>query len=142
MYHIDCHGISPVPEKVQTIPQPQSQCQLRRFIGLVNFYHQFLPHCANLMQPLHSLLQGKSQSLTWMDEAAATFNATKDILANASLLDYPTLDAPTCLMTDASDMTVGAVLQQNIKDTWQPISFSYKMTPAETHYSIHLIVNC
>ena len=88
------------------------------------------------MQPLHSLIKGKSQTLTWTDEATASFNATKDALANASLLAYPTPDAPTCLMTDASDTAVGAVLQQNINGTWQPISFfSRKMTPAESRYS-------
>ena len=38
-------------------------------------------------------------------------------------------------MTDASDIAVGAVLQQNINGTWQPISFSRKMTPAESRYS-------
>ena len=60
----------------------------------------------------------------------------KEALANASLLFYPTPDAPTCLITDASDMAVGAVLQQHIQGTWHPISFfSHKMTPAETRYS-------
>ena len=88
------------------------------------------------MQPFISLLKGKSQSLTWTDDATASFNTTKDARANASLLAYPIPDAPTCLMTDASDMAVGAVLQQNVNGTWQPISFfSRKMTPAETHYS-------
>ena len=38
-------------------------------------------------------------------------------------------------MTDASDTAVGAVLQQYINGTWRPISFSRKMTPAETRYS-------
>ena len=40
-HHIDCHSISPLPQKVQAVqdfPQPESQCQLCRFIGLVNFY--------------------------------------------------------------------------------------------------------
>ena len=138
-HHIDRHGISPVPEKVQVIrdfPQPQSQRQLRRFIGLVNFYHRFLPHCAELMLPLHSLLKGKSKSITWTDAATTSFNATKEALAKASLLTYPTLDAPTCLTTDASDTAVGAVLQQNVCGTWTPISFfSRKLTPAETRYS-------
>ena len=138
-HHIDRHGIAPLPEKVQAVrdfPQPQSQRQLRRFIGLVNFYHRFLPHCADLMQPLHSLLKGKTQSLTWTEEAVAAFNATKQALANASLLAYPSPDAPTCLMTDASDTAVGAVLQQYINNIWHPISFfSRKMTPAETRYS-------
>ena len=83
-HHIDPHGISPLLEKVQAVrdfPQPQSQRQLRRFIGLVNFYHRFLLHCANLMHPLHSLLssagKAKSQNLTWTDTAVASFNDTK-----------------------------------------------------------------
>ena len=141
-HHIDRHGITPLPEKVQAVrdfPQPHSQRQLRRFIGLVNFYHRFLPHCAELMNPLHSLLASakpKSQALTWSDTAQAAFNATKDTLAKASLLSYPTTDAPTCLMTDASDTGVGAVLQQHFNGTWHPIAFfSKKMSPAETRYS-------
>ena len=96
----------------------------------------FLPHCAQLMRPLHSLLskgKSKSQSLTWTDEAVASFNTTKDSLANASLLSYPQSDAPTCLMTDASDTAVGAVLQQHINSTWRPtLFFSRKMTRYST----------
>ena len=75
------------------------------------------------MQPLHTLLskgKSKSQSLTWTDPALTAFNATKEALANASLLSYPQSDAP---MTDASDTAVGAVLQQNIDNTWRPIAF-------------------
>ncbi len=141
-HHINQQGISPLPEKVQAVqdfPQPQTQRQLRRFTGMVNFYHRFLPHAAELMQPLHSLLlagKPKSQTLTWTDTALTSFNATKDALAKASLLSYPAPDAPTCLMTDASDTAVGAVLQQHINGSWHPISFfSKKMTPAETRYS-------
>ena len=142
-HHIDYHGMSPVPEKVKAVkdfPQPQTQCQLRRFIGIVNFHHCFLPHCAELMQPLHSLLKGKSQSLsdTWTEAVTNSCQATKDALANlpAFLLTYPTPNAPTCLMTDASDTAVGAVLQQHKSGTWKPISFfSRKLTPAETRYS-------
>ena len=58
-HHINHHGITPLPEKVQAIrdfPQPQSQRQLRRFVRLVNCYHRFLPHCSELMQLLHAML--------------------------------------------------------------------------------------
>ena len=135
-------GITPLPEKVQAVrdfPEPQTQRQLRQFIGLVNFYHRFLPHCANLMQPLHALLiasKPKSQPINWNDDALAAFNATKEALANASLLYYPAAAAPTCLVTDASNTAVGAVLQQYVNGAWHPISFfSRKMKPAETRYS-------
>ena len=140
-YHISRHGIAPLSDKVQAIqdfPQPQSQRQLRQFIGMVNFYHRFVPHCAALMQPLHSLLHSakKAQPLDWNDAALAAFKATKDALANATLLAYPQLEAPTCVMTDASDTAVGAVLQQCINGTWQPIAFfSRRMKPVEMRYS-------
>ena len=138
-HHIDQHGISPLQEKVRAarnFPQPSSQRKLRDFMGLVNFYHRFIPHCAELMQPLHALLANKTQTIAWNDAAVSSFNATKDALAKATLLSYPKRDAPTCLMTDASDTAVGAVLQQLLYGTWQPISFfSKKLRPAETRYS-------
>ena len=83
-----------------------SQWQLQRFIGLVNFYRHFIPCCAELLQPLHALLNSKSklQKLTWNEEAAAAFTATKEALANATILYYPKPDAPTCLLTDTSNM--------------------------------------
>lgn len=74
-----------------------------------------------MMQPLHALLTSstsKSQTLIWNDTALAAFNATKEALANASLLTYPTAEAPTGLMTDASNTAVGAVLQQYVDGTW------------------------
>ena len=131
-----------MPEKVQAVldfPQSQTQHQLCQFTGLVNFYHRFLPHCADLMQPLLALLtwaKTKSQTLNWNDDALAAFIATKEALAQASLLSYPKAHAPTCLMTDASNAAVGAVLHQYVDGSWHPISlFSRKMTPAETRYS-------
>lgn len=48
----------------------------------------------------------------------------------------PSLMPPTCIITDASNVAVGAVLQQCINDMWSPIAyFSKKLRPAETHYS-------
>lgn len=62
------------------------------------------------------------------------------MLANATLLTHPKPDAPTCIITDASDTAVGAVLQQCIADVWCPISFfSRKLKPAETRYSTELL---
>ncbi len=139
---INQHGISPLLDKVRVIrdfPLPKSDQQLRQFMGLVNFYHRFLPHGAELMHPLHELLPNRkstSATLNWSEDAIAAFNATKDALANATLLSYPRPDAPTSVMTDASDLAVGAVLQQYSNGTWHPISFfSKKMKPAETRYS-------
>ncbi len=57
-------------------------------------------------------------------------------MASATLLSYLRPDAPTCLMTDASDLAVGAVLHQYSNGTCHPISFfSKKMKPAGIRYS-------
>ena len=92
-------------EKVKAVndfPQLQTARQLRRFMELVIFYHHFIPHCAELMQPLHSLLKGKSQKITWTDAATTSFLATKAALANASL-QPPTLDFVAIAATQATD---------------------------------------
>ena len=52
---IDKNRIHPLPEKVKSImdyPAPMSLRKLREFLCLINFYRRFLPHCAEIAQPL------------------------------------------------------------------------------------------
>ena len=141
-HRVDACGIAPLEEKVRVIrefPKPTTQRKLREFLGLVNFYHRFLPNCAATLDPLNQLLKTPPESkkdLIWSDESSAAFNDIKHALANASLLTHPKLNAPTSIMSDASDKAVGAVLQQLIGSEWRPISyFSRKLRPPETRYS-------
>ena len=141
-HRVDTCGIAPLEEKVQVIrefPKPTTQRKLREFLGLINFYHRFLPNCAATLDPLNQLLKTPPESkkdMIWSDESSAAFNDIKQALANASLLTHPKLNAPTSIMSDASDKAVGAVLQQFIGSEWRPISyFSRKLRPPETRYS-------
>ena len=142
-HSVSSQGIAPLPEKVQVVrnlPTPQSQRKLGQFVGMVNFYHRFIPRCAELMQPLHALMDTKSQSIEWSDTALTAFSSIKDALANATLLSYPQADTPISLVTDASDIGVGAVLQQHVHGHRQPISFfSRKLTPTQARYSTELL---
>ena len=59
---IDEQGITPVPEKVTAIQnflQPTSLRQLRRFLGLVNYYRRFIPGYSRILTPLTNMLQQK-----------------------------------------------------------------------------------
>ena len=141
-HHVSAAGICPLEDKVQVVrdfPLPTTQRKLREFIGLVNFYRRFIPHCATIIQPLNSLLQRTkwpSDTPPWTDTTTAAFSAIKNALADASLLCHPTPDAPTSIITDASDVAVGAVLQQYINGQWCPLAFFSKaLKPAETRYS-------
>ena len=141
-HRVSAKGIRPLDEKVQSVrhfPQPMSVRKLRVFLGLINFHHRFIPNCAAILQPLNRLLRvtgRKARHLPWDEQAATAFTAIKEALANATLLTHPKPHAPTHIMTDASDFAVGAVLQQEIGDAWQPVAFfSKKLRPAEMRYS-------
>ena len=57
-------------------------------------------------------------------------------MAKATLLVHPVPDAPLIIATDASDNAVGAVLQQWVGSTWQPLAFfSKKLQSAERKYN-------
>ena len=128
-HHIDCDGIHLLDSKVQVIrdfPPPKSHRKLREFLGLVNFYRRFLPHAADLLYPLTQLLgdcSSGTKEVKWTETTQAAFNAIKDALATATLLVHPQPNAQLAIMTDASDVAVGTVLQQHVNGQWQPISY-------------------
>jgi len=77
-----------------------------------------------------------SRTLQWNSAATSSFQEIKDALANATLLVHPKPDAPINVMSDASDIAIGAVLQQYLEGKWCPLSyFSRKLSPTEQHYS-------
>ena len=53
------------------------------------------------------------------------------------MLVYPSMQAPTALTTDASDIGVGTVLEQHIEGKWKSLAFfSCRFRPPETKYSM------
>ena len=138
-HHISSSGISLLPERVEAITQlqqPTTIKELQEFVGMVNFYRRFLPSAAQTMLPLFEALTGKPKTLVWNPAMTTAFQDTKKSLAEATLLAHPHPDAPTSLTTDASDMAIGAVLQQRVDDMWVPLAFfSKKLRPPERKYS-------
>ncbi len=66
----------------------------------------------------------------------SAFNLTKEALANATMLAHPHTDAPTTITVDASGVGEGAVLEQLIHESWQPLAFFIRqLRPAEKKYS-------
>jgi transposase InsO family protein len=141
-HYVDSTGVTPLPEKVKAIQEfalPATRKALRRFLGMINFYHRFIPHCASHLLPLNAMLAGQASEravLEWSDDAKAAFERIKTILAEATLLAHPDPTARISLVTDASDVAAGAVVQQYVTDTWQPLAFfSRKFNEAQKKYS-------
>ena len=120
-HRVSAAGISPLPQKVMAIkefPQPSTPRKLREFLGMVNYYHRFIPRAAHALAPLNDLLKGTKKTSTkplqWSHEAEAAFHTIKASLADITLLAHPSHNAPTILTTDTSSEAVGAVLQLEI----------------------------
>ena len=53
-HHISAAGIKPLEDRVTTIrdfQRPETKKQLKRFLGLINFYRRFVPQTAALLAP-------------------------------------------------------------------------------------------
>ena len=85
-HHVTPTGVTPLPQQLQTIrdfPKPTTLRKLRKFLGLVNFYHRFIPRCATIMTPLNSMLKStapNNRELKWTDTATTAFQEIKDAL--------------------------------------------------------------
>lgn len=145
---VDQNGIAPEPEKVKAIRQtelPKTTSGLRRFLGMVNFYRRFIPHAADTMSPLNELLKSKEKDVKWSDRSRQAFEETKAAIADAALLHHPQPGGRLILLTDASDVAVGAALNEApdgkegdplVADRLRPLSFfSRKLSSPGQKYS-------
>ena len=74
----------------------------------------------------------------WDDAEAKNFTALKVELATAPVLRLPDFEKQFVVMTDASDVAVGAILKQNFGSGLQPIAFaSGKLNATEIRYSAY-----
>ena len=132
-------GILPLPDRVaalQTYPVPENKAALQRFLGMVNYYHRFLPKIAGQLHPLHVASAVRGQAIEWSTDCQEAFEKAKSALANATLLHHPRPDAPTSITTDASGTSIGGQIEQLQAGLWKPIAFfSRKLSPAETKYA-------
>ena len=138
-HHLNAKGVSPLPSKVAAVsrfPKPSTVKGLQEFLGMVNYYHRFIPHLAATLAPLYEVLKGKPKKLQWGPAQEQAFTKAKDALASASLLAFPSPGAALQLTTDASNIAVGAVLEQLVDGLPRPLAFfSRKLSLTEARYS-------
>ena len=133
-YWITRDGIQPVTKKVdaiQNIAAPKTKKELRRFIGLVNYYRDMWIRRSHLLAPL-AALTSKTKKWKWGAEEQEAFNQMKKVISKETLLAYPDFNEEFVIHTDASHTQLGAVISQKGK----PIAFySRKLKPEQTRYT-------
>ena len=143
-FHVNSEGISPDEDKVTAIkdfPRPKTLRELQQFLGLVNFLRRFLQGAGSTLIPLTKLLGNSNKrkpnsALKWNEDAETAFIKIKNDVANATLLAHPKSYCPLRLITDASNIGTGAILQQHSSDEWLTLGFfSHAFRGAELNYS-------
>ena len=133
-YWITRRGIQPVAKKVQAIQniaEPKNKKELRRFIGLVNYYRDMWIRRSHLLAPL-ARLTSKTVKWKWGETESKAFNDMKRVISAETLLAYPDFNDEFVIHTDASHTQLGAVIAQKGK----PIAFySRKLKPEQTRYT-------
>jgi hypothetical protein len=141
-HYIDKDGIHTDPEKIRGIqdwPTPKSKKELQRFIGVVIYHAQFLPHLATITSPLSDLIS--QEVFEWHPIHEEAFKQVKRLAENTPILrplDYESPD-PIYLFTDASQVGAGAWVGQGpTPQTAQPAAFhSRKFQTSQLHYPVH-----
>nr|XP_016502727.1 PREDICTED: uncharacterized mitochondrial protein AtMg00860-like [Nicotiana tabacum] len=82
---------------------------LRAFLGLCNFYWQFVKKYSLIAVPLIELLK-KVMPWDWGPRRAEDFDALKVAMSSRPVLALPDLAKPFEIQTDASDYALGRVL--------------------------------
>ena len=78
-------------EKIAAIkgtPSPKNVAELRSYLGLLNYYGNFIPSLSTLLQPLHELLR-KGVKWAWTEECEKAFVRSKsELVADKVLVSY------------------------------------------------------
>ena len=143
-HKVNQEGVAPLESKVTAIQnflRPSNMKQLRRFLGMLNYYRRIIPAAAATLQPLNRMLSPRKysrQTLRWNEEAEDALSAIKIKLVSATLLAFPVLSAEIPLVVvDASISAVGGVLQQVIDGHAKQLAFFSKtFNSAQVNYSV------
>ena len=141
-HEISSEGVSMDPAKLESIlewAQPCSGKELQSFLGLANYYRDFIPKFSYLTAPLSRLLR-KDQPWNFDSDCVRSFKALKEAFAKNVVLLQPDREEAFYLECDASDYALGAVLEQRDERTgrMRPVAFySRKFTAPELNYEIH-----
>ena len=131
-------GVSVAQEKYQAIasyPTPTSTKAVRSFLGFVGYYRSHIKNFAKLAEPLHAMSR-KGARFEWTTQCDTAFRQLKEGLLQSTALAYPDFDQEFQIKTDASDIAIGGVLEQEMNG--EPVIIecaSRVLSAAERNYS-------
>ncbi|XP_049868122.1 uncharacterized protein K02A2.6-like [Pectinophora gossypiella] len=138
-YVIDADGLHTEISKVDAVintPTPTTQKQLRAFLGLINYYGNFLFNLSDTLAPLYDLLK-REKDFQWNEHCDKAFSNVKKALQSAPVLAHYNPTLATTVSSDASPRALGAVLSQRGADGCERpvVHASRTLAAAERNYA-------
>src|SRR5688572_11466410 len=90
-YWIIRNGITPITKKVEAIfklTPPTKKKQLKKFIGIINYYRDLWLQRSHLLAPLITLTS-ENMKWKWAEEHQNAFDKMKRVMSREVLLAYP-----------------------------------------------------
>ena len=116
--------------------------EVKRFLGLVNFYRRHLQNMEVICRPLTALTKkdkqtGQPVTFEWSTECEETFQKIKEMLISSPVLVPPDLDR-LFLWVNACEEGFGAILEQTSEDGLRhPVAYASRATnDAEMKYPL------
>jgi len=134
-------GIEIEKEKVDRVlswPEPRNMKDVRKFLGLTNYYRGFIKDFAQVARPMNMLMR-KDVKWRWEGEEQAAFDKLKKAFIMRPVLAAPDLDKEFRVEADASNYATGGVLSIKCSnDLWRLVAFiSKSLSDTERNYKIH-----
>ena len=88
-----------------------SKCvkDVQKFLGLANYYYQFIEGFTSIARPLHNMVK-KDKKWDWMEKQEKAFKELKEKFTKEVVLAIPDLDKKMRMEVDASDYATGGVM--------------------------------
>ena len=105
-------------EKVQEViewPVPRSVKDVQKFLGLVNYYRQFVKDFAKIAKPLNEMTR-KEMKWNWEERQQKVFEELKERFTTEPVLVTLDLDKEMRVEADALDFATDGVLLMKCKD--------------------------
>ena len=134
--HVSEKGVSPIPTSINPIeefPVPVNRKELERFLGMCGYYRQFIPHMADISEPLNHLKR-QGQPFVWTKECDVAFTSLKQKLVSPPILVYPQWDQPFYVEADFSEWAVRGTLAQKYQSGMlKPIGYMSNVLDDSQH---------
>src|SRR6266542_2648146 len=118
------NGIRPDPrnvEKIKNAEVPKNTTELRRFLGMAQYYRQYINGYADKAGSLYDMLKAEGPAV-WGQAQEEAFDIIKKKLATEPIRAHPDFNKSFKLYTDASDTGLGAVLAQDDEEGRKRVS--------------------